>query len=66
MAEFNDVTFKQMKCLVWICGHVAPLDADVSARALRKMEDKHETALRKLAIEVQHCPDIRQNAALLE
>ncbi|KAK6762850.1 hypothetical protein RB195_023524 [Necator americanus] len=37
MADFNDVTPEQMKCLVWICGHFAPPDADVRARALRKM-----------------------------
>ncbi|KAK6735860.1 hypothetical protein RB195_018860 [Necator americanus] len=39
MAEFNDVTPEQMKCLVWICGLGAPQHADVRARALRKMED---------------------------
>ncbi|KAK6762720.1 hypothetical protein RB195_023435 [Necator americanus] len=66
MAEFNDVTSEQMKCLVWICGLVAPQDADVRARALRKMEDKPQTTLKELAPGVQHFLDIRQDAALLE
>ncbi|KAK6735556.1 hypothetical protein RB195_018644 [Necator americanus] len=38
MAEFNDVTPEQMKCLVWICELVAPQDADVRVRTLRTME----------------------------
>ncbi|EYC16485.1 hypothetical protein Y032_0033g2683 [Ancylostoma ceylanicum] len=45
MAEFNDVTPEQMKCLVWICGPVNAEDADISARALRKMEDDPQTTL---------------------
>ncbi|KAK6762953.1 hypothetical protein RB195_023602 [Necator americanus] len=32
MAEFNDVTLEQMKCLVWICGLVDAQDTDVRAR----------------------------------
>uniref|UniRef100_A0A7I4Z6M0 DUF7083 domain-containing protein n=1 Tax=Haemonchus contortus TaxID=6289 RepID=A0A7I4Z6M0_HAECO len=39
MAEFNDVDPEQMKCLVWICGLASPEEADIRARALRKMED---------------------------
>ncbi|KAK6733039.1 hypothetical protein RB195_017044 [Necator americanus] len=66
MAEFNDVTPEQMKYLVWICGLVAPQDADVRARALRKMEDNPRTTLKELAAEVQHFLDIRQDATLLE
>ncbi|KAK6763083.1 hypothetical protein RB195_023695 [Necator americanus] len=66
MAEFSDVTPEQMKCLVWICGLVAPQDADVRARALRKMEDNLQTTLKELAAEVQHFLDIRQDATLLE
>ncbi|KAK6762347.1 hypothetical protein RB195_023167 [Necator americanus] len=66
MAELNDVTPEQMKCLVWICGLVALQDADVRARALRKMEDNPQTTLKELAAEVQHFLDIRQDATLLE
>ncbi|KAK6764983.1 hypothetical protein RB195_025063 [Necator americanus] len=64
MAEFNDVTPEQMECLVWICGLVAPEDADVRARALSK--DNPQTTLKELADEVQHFLDILQDAALLE
>ncbi|KAK6755999.1 hypothetical protein RB195_014409 [Necator americanus] len=68
MTEVNDVTHKQMKCLIWICGLVALQDADVllRARALRRMEGKPQTTLKELAAEVQHFLDIRQDAVLLE
>ncbi|KAK6765277.1 hypothetical protein RB195_025274 [Necator americanus] len=66
MVEFNDVTPEQMKCLVRIRGLVAPEDADVRARALRKMEDNPQTTLKEFAAEVQYFLDIRQDAALLE
>ncbi|KAK6742779.1 hypothetical protein RB195_010194 [Necator americanus] len=43
-----------------------PHDADVRARALRKMEDNPQNTLMELFAEVQHFLDIRQDAALLE
>ncbi|KAK6749456.1 hypothetical protein RB195_001829 [Necator americanus] len=66
MAEFDDVTPEQMKCLVWICGLVAPQDADVRVRALRKIEVNSQTMLKELAAKVQHFLRIRQDAALLD
>ncbi|KAK6736008.1 hypothetical protein RB195_018967 [Necator americanus] len=60
MAEFNDVTPEQMKCL-WICGLFVPQDADVRARVLRKVEGNPQTTLKELAAEVQYFLDIRQD-----
>ncbi|EYC28570.1 hypothetical protein Y032_0007g3293 [Ancylostoma ceylanicum] len=65
MAEFNDVTPEQMKCLVWICGLANPEDADIRAGALRKMEDNPQTTLKELSAEIQQFMDIRQGANLL-
>ncbi|EYC44064.1 hypothetical protein Y032_0473g2103 [Ancylostoma ceylanicum] len=64
MAEFNDVTPEQMKCLVWICGLADPEDTDIRARALRKMEDNPQTTLKDLSAEIQQFMDIRQDAKL--
>uniref|UniRef100_W6NBQ2 RNA-directed DNA polymerase n=1 Tax=Haemonchus contortus TaxID=6289 RepID=W6NBQ2_HAECO len=66
MAEFNDVNPEQMKCLVWICGLASPEDADIRARALRKMEDNPQTTLKELAAEIQQFLNIRQDATLPE
>ncbi|PIO77827.1 reverse transcriptase [Teladorsagia circumcincta] len=66
MAEFNDVSPEQMKCLVWICGLSSSEDADIRARALRKMEDNPQTTLKELAAEIQQFLNIRQDAALPE
>ncbi|WKY15714.1 hypothetical protein Q1695_000865 [Nippostrongylus brasiliensis] len=66
IAEFNDVTPEQMKCLVWICGLVAPEDADIRARALRKMEDNPMTTLKELNAEIQQFVNIRHDVKLLE
>ncbi|EYC29688.1 hypothetical protein Y032_0006g3125 [Ancylostoma ceylanicum] len=65
MDEFSDVTPEQMKCLVWICGLANPEDADIRARALRKMEDNPQTTLKELSAEIQQFMDIRQDAKLL-
>ncbi|EPB67444.1 hypothetical protein ANCCEY_13469 [Ancylostoma ceylanicum] len=65
MAEFNDITHEQMKCLVWICGLVNPEDVDIRARALRKIEDNPQTTLKELSAEYQQFMDIRQDAKLL-
>ncbi|RCN39240.1 hypothetical protein ANCCAN_14866 [Ancylostoma caninum] len=45
MAEFNDVTLEEMKCLVWICGLTNPEDTDIRTRALHKMEDNPQATL---------------------
>ncbi|PIO70574.1 hypothetical protein TELCIR_07564 [Teladorsagia circumcincta] len=66
MAEINDVSPEQMKCLVWICGLSSSEDADIRARALRKMEDNPQTTLKGLAAEIQQFLNIRQDAALPE
>ncbi|PIO66820.1 hypothetical protein TELCIR_11449, partial [Teladorsagia circumcincta] len=66
MAEFNDVSPEQMKCLVWICGLSSSKDADIRARALRKMEDNPQTTLKELSAEIQQFLNIRQDAALPE
>ncbi|PIO61805.1 reverse transcriptase, partial [Teladorsagia circumcincta] len=41
-------------------------DADIRARALRKMEDNPQTTLKELAAEIQQLLNIRQDAALPE
>ncbi|EYC29725.1 hypothetical protein Y032_0006g3146 [Ancylostoma ceylanicum] len=64
MAEFNDVTPEQMKCLVWICGLANSEDADIRARALRRMEDNPQTTLKGLSAEIQQFVNIRQDAKL--
>nr|CDJ86822.1 gag-pol polyprotein [Haemonchus contortus] len=66
MAEFNDVNPEQMKCLVWKCGLAPPEDADIQARALRKMEDNPQATLKELAAEIQQFLNIRQDATLSE
>ena len=66
MAEFNDVSPEQMKCLVWICGLASPEDADIRARALRRMEDNPQTTLKELAGEIQQFVNIRKDATLPE
>uniref|UniRef100_A0A183TWX4 Retrotrans_gag domain-containing protein n=1 Tax=Toxocara canis TaxID=6265 RepID=A0A183TWX4_TOXCA len=65
MAEFNAITPKQMKCLVWICGLHTPDDADIRTRAVRKMEDNPQTTLRELSLEIQQFLNIRRDAKLL-
>ncbi|EYC26344.1 hypothetical protein Y032_0010g1103 [Ancylostoma ceylanicum] len=65
MAEFNDVTPEQMKCFVWICGFAIPEDADIHARALRKMEDNPHITLKELSAEIQQFMNISQDAKLL-
>ncbi|PIO73854.1 reverse transcriptase [Teladorsagia circumcincta] len=65
MAEFNAITAEQMKCLVWICGLVAPEYADIRTHALRKLESNPQTTLRELSTEIQQLLDIRQDAKLL-
>ncbi|EYB88491.1 hypothetical protein Y032_0246g40 [Ancylostoma ceylanicum] len=66
VVEFNDVTPEQMKCLVWTCGLANLEDADIRARALRKMEDNSQTTIKELSAEIQQFMDIRQDAKLLE
>ncbi|PIO67650.1 hypothetical protein TELCIR_10590 [Teladorsagia circumcincta] len=66
MAELNDVSPEQMKCLVWICGLSSSEDADIRARALRKMEDKPQTTSKELSAEIQQFLNIRQDAAPTE
>ncbi|PIO52752.1 hypothetical protein TELCIR_25939, partial [Teladorsagia circumcincta] len=55
-----------MKCLVWICGLSSSEDADIRARALRKMEDNPQATLKELSAEIQQFLNIRQDAALSE
>ncbi|EYC16479.1 hypothetical protein Y032_0033g2679 [Ancylostoma ceylanicum] len=62
MAEFNDVTPEQMKCLVWICGLANPEDADIRVRDLRKMENNPQTTLKELSAEIQQFVDTRCQA----
>uniref|UniRef100_A0A0N4WCE7 Peptidase A2 domain-containing protein n=1 Tax=Haemonchus placei TaxID=6290 RepID=A0A0N4WCE7_HAEPC len=66
MAEFNVVNPERMKCLVWICGLASLEDADIRARALRKMEDNSQSTLKELAAEIQQFLNILQDATLPE
>lgn len=62
MAEFNNITSEQLKCLVWVCGLVDPQDADIQTRVLRKLKENPLTTLKELSVEVQQFMDIRKDS----
>ncbi|VDM39052.1 unnamed protein product [Toxocara canis] len=66
MAGFNAITSEQVKCLVWICGLHTPGDADIGARALRKLEDNPQTTIKGLDLEIQQFLNIKEDAKMLK